>query len=242
VLEHIAHGFSSLPPNVTIAILGSAVVVAFVRGIERAILLVIPVVVGLVLSALSISPIGSRTDIYLYPTFAILVAVAVQPLLRRSNWTLLIPVGILAALLAVTPFPRYYPQEDVAPLVARLESHAQPADPVLVYRMGQWGFALYTHWPVRIVRNANQPVPFSAVVGRRRLYDITTDQLALVGAVEHRTGRHRLWFIGAHGRVRSLELIDRAIERGGFVLESRRGDRSAWLQEFVPGPKAVHPA
>jgi hypothetical protein len=236
-LEHVAQGFSVLPPNLTIWLLSLAAVVAFVRSIERALLLVVPLAVAVVLSGLRVAPIGSRVDIYLYPTFAILAAFAAQPLLRRTMWFSLAPIVLLGALLVATPFPSYYPQEDLAPLVDRLEAQARPADPVLLYQMGTWAFALYTRWPVRIVRNSYDPVPFSAEVSHRRLVDISdTRPDAVVDPLERLLGVNRLWFIGSHGSVRSIEAIDRTIEREGFVLKSQRGYHRAWLDEFVRKP------
>ena len=43
----------------------------------------------------------------------------------------------------------------------------------------------------------------------------------------------RVWFIGSHGRDRTIALIDHSIEAGGFRLVTKLGDRGAWLHEFV---------
>jgi hypothetical protein len=235
-LSHVARGFSALPPTLTLALLGLAVIVACTRSIERAVLLVTPAATALALSAARVAPIGARVDVYLYPTFAILAAYAAEPLVRRSAWLVIAPVAFVALLLAITPLPRYYPQENIAPLVDRLEARAEPTDPIVLYRMGEWGFALYTRWPVRIVRDGTEPVPFTAQVQRPDIYEVSNDQpTALVDTIEDGHRVRHLWFIGAHGRRAAIARIDRTIEAGGFRMVSKVGDHGAWLDEFAPG-------
>ena len=233
-LEHVAHGFSGLPSVVTLWIMAAAIVIAFLRSTERAILLVVPFAVGLALSGLQIAPIGARVDVYLYPTFAILLAYAAQPLFEQvtRSW-ILVPVA-LGLLVLTTPLPNSYQQEDARPLVARLETEAKPADPILVYPTGRFAFALYTHWPVQIVRDPTTPVPFTPIVLRRGLQVISANPPlnALVAHYRAQPSVLRVWFFGTHGRGPSVAAMTRVIEHGGFVRTLALGDLGAWLYEF----------
>jgi hypothetical protein len=237
-LSHIARGFSALPPTLTIVLLGFATVVAFTRSIERALLLVVPCAIALVLSAARIAPVGGRVDIYLYPTFALLLAFALDPLLRLTGWFTVVPVALVAMLLALTPLPHYYPQENIAPLVATLEARAAPTDPIVVYRMGLWGFALYSRWPVHIVRDSTDAVPFMVDVGRPDLYEVSGGRpLRLADTLEDEHRVDRVWFIGSHGRVATIADEQHTLEAAGFRLVSRLGDHDAWLDEFERAPR-----
>ncbi|HEX4493318.1 MAG TPA: glycosyltransferase family 39 protein [Acidimicrobiia bacterium] len=240
-LAHVARGFSALPPALTLALLALATIVAFAHGIERALLLVVPGATALLLSAANVAPIGGRVDIYLYPTFALLLAFAVEPLLRRRGWLVIAPIALVAVLLSVTPLPRYYPNENLEPLVASLEARAAPRDPIVIYRMSVWGFALYTRWPVRFVRSATGAVPFTADVARPDIYEVAGGRPAnVVDPIEDRRRVDRIWFLGSHARLVTDDAETRTFETDGFRLVSHLGNHSAWLDEFVRAPRHAH--
>jgi hypothetical protein len=233
-LEHVAHGFSGLPKVAVLWIMAVAIVIAFFRSTERAILLVVPFAVALTLSGLQIAPLGARVDVYLYPTFAILLAYAAQPLFTRASRAWILAPVALGLLLLTTPLPNSYQQENARPLVARLEADAKPADPVLIYPTGRFAFALYTHWPVEIVRDPTAPVPFTPIVLRPGVQVVTSSAFVSALLAQYRTqpSVRRVWFFGTHGRGPSVAAMTRSIERGGFVRTLAIGDLSAWLYEF----------
>jgi hypothetical protein len=234
-LKHVADGFSGLDPTLTIWILAAAMVVAFLRSVERALLLVVPFVVAIALAGMRLAPLGARVDIYLYPTFALLVAYAVQPLLDRLTLGWIAPSALLAVLLATTPLPSVYQHEDIRPLVERLEAQARPTDSVLLYPTGRFAFALYTHWPVHIDPSPITPVPFNPVVTHPGFQQLSGGpRLQQIVDNLHRDPTvRRVWFIGSHGLPNSIAAMNRAIERGGFVTYMKVGDHNAWLYEYV---------
>lgn len=234
-LKHVAHGFSGLAPLVTIWIMAAVVVIAFVRSAERAVLLFVPFVVAVVLAGLQIAPLGARVDIYLYPTFALLVGYACQPLLQRLPVAPVVPIVLLTVLLATTPLPSAYQHEDIRPLVARLETESRSTDSILVYPTGRFALALYTHWPVRIEPDAVDSVPFRPVVVRPRLQQLSGGKALqlMVRDVHRDTTVRRVWFIGSHGIPQSIVAMNKAIEGVGFVRTLELGDHNAWLYEYV---------
>ena len=233
-IDHVAHGFSTLPSAATLSVLTAAMVVAFIRSRERAMLLVVPLVVAFALSGLQISPLGARVDIYLYPTFAILLAYATQPAFERIRGAWILAPVSLALLLSVTPFPNSYQHEDARPLVTRLEHAVKPGDQILVYTTGRFAFALYTHWPVHIRRDPTAPVPFTPTVSHPGVSVISEKSPLGAALARYRSNPsiRRVWFFGTHGRVRSVAATRAAIERLGFVRVLALGTDRAWLDEF----------
>ena len=88
-----------------------------------------------------------RTDVYLYPGLALLVAVALDELHGS-------PVRGLGGRRGGGRRPgagsrhAIYPPEDVRPLIAEIEDRARPDEVVLVYSATRWAYGLYTREPV----------------------------------------------------------------------------------------------
>jgi hypothetical protein len=128
--------------------------------------LLLPVLATIAVAAAGRAPIGARTDAYLVPLVALVMAAGLDALLRadliRVPSRLRQPVryaaiGICVGLLLIgartRTVPRPYPHEDVRSLTRIWEARRQPDDRTLV--MGQAGlaFALYSREPLVTVRN-----------------------------------------------------------------------------------------
>lgn len=202
----VAGGLAPLPALVVgLALAMATVGVARARP-ELAVLLVTPVVAATVLAASARAPLGGgRTDIYLYPSLALLLAGGVEAL-RRSvvpRWSS--PIAALAACgaLVVASGPAQpYPQEDVRPLVAVLEARAADGDAVLLYPATVWAYALYTDDEVDL-----EPDPVGAWGFSPRFGDVDTHPLPPgredPGAYAPTVGRlgdraARVWLLASH--------------------------------------------
>ena len=237
-LGHLARGFSGLDQSIVLVVLAVAIVGAFVRSLERAVVLVTPLAVAIVMSGLHIAPLGGRVDVYLYPSLALLIAYAVEPLFVRLRISELaaraVALAALLVLMAFTAAPGAYLKEDIRPLVVTLETQAHPADPVILYSSARYAFALYTSWPTNIVGNSVASVPFDGVVTRPGLY-LSDHRPTPSWLAEKRASPavQRIWFIGSHGSPKRIASTERVLEEAGFTRKFKRGDASAWLEEFV---------
>ena len=77
-LQVLAHGFQAISAPVVLLGLTVAAGIVLVRRPLVGLLLVLPTGVAVLLAAFAVAPIGTgRTDMYLFPSYALLVAVAV---------------------------------------------------------------------------------------------------------------------------------------------------------------------
>jgi hypothetical protein len=185
-------------------------------------------VLAVALAAADIAPIGTgRTDIYLYPTLLIVVAVAfdiVARLLPRPLRAISFAVVLIAVALAPLrlPLPEYV-QQDIRPLVEELEAQRRPGDATLVYSFGSFAFALYTSSPVDLVPSSDYATgwaievrdPDVVVLPPHRL-DPAEYEPVVTEAIE---GRDRVWLIASHMGP-DFEEIRRVLEANGFTRES----------------------
>jgi hypothetical protein len=234
VATRLGHASSDLPLAITLlAFLAAAVVVVSTRR-ELSIMLLAPLLIALVLALCSLAPIGTgRTDVYLYPLFALLLAVAVSELTQRRSWCVLIAVALTVSSLALARSPSAYPQEDMKYAVAHLQAQARPDDTVMVYPAGRYAFALYAprSWPVTVFTSKAQTNGFDVRVRRPHLVilDFNATQQGYDRAVTRATrGATRVWFIGSHGRLDALQ-IERSLYDDGFRAKLRRSDHEAWF-------------
>ncbi len=175
-LQVMAHGFQALAAPLVLLVLAVALGIVLVRRPLVGCLLGLPTLAAVVLAALSLAPIGTgRTDVYLFPSWALLVAVAVAEIAAvmasRGSWATGATVGVvLAALvvvaLAASPSPtKYkpcvdppvvgstlmrcaYPQEDLTPLVHQVERERRPGDKVVVYPSAGYAYGIATRYPI----------------------------------------------------------------------------------------------
>ena len=154
-LEGVARGFQSLDTLVVLAVVLIAAALVLVRRPLVGSLLLAPTVVAIALCALTIVPLGTRrTDIYLFPSYALLIAVAVSELASlvpgRGSLigaaTIAAAVWMVANAASATAYP--YPDENLTPLVHLVEQRRQPGDAVVVYPKAQYAYGLATRYPI----------------------------------------------------------------------------------------------
>jgi hypothetical protein len=232
VAVRLAHGFSDLPSAITFIVFVAAAVVVVRTRPNLSILLLTPLLAAVVLALFSIAPIGTgRTDLYLYPVFALLIGVAVSEVSKRQWWGAYIAVALVIGSVALARIPRTYPQEDMRQAVAVLNANMQPGDTIMVYSGGRYAFALYSPWPVSVFASKAQTNGFDV-----RIHRPHTDVLGSYGSQADyndavaRVTKHaaRVWFIGSHGRLDERQ-IERALFDSGYRAKARRGDHEAWF-------------
>ncbi len=232
-LDRLAEGFSFVPPWLTLSALATALAILAYRRWVLAVLLAGPVLVAIVLATLRFAPLGTgRTDIYLYPGISLLAAAAAEGIHGRFPRTtnFMVLVGVVP-LLALAPGVRFYPGEDVRPLVEEVESR-DTSDPVVVYSATRWAYALYTSNTVSIIPSGSTANGFDV--------DFRSGQVVVLGP--HRAeperyepelervteGRRAVWFLASHWRD-DLETIEMQFAQLGFVDAQRFERRGALL-------------
>ena len=224
-LGKVLDGFSTYPAVAGAVLVACWLVVAW-RQPEVALLLGAPLVVAVVLSLLEAAPLGGgRTDVYLYPAFALLVAVAldqVPSVPRPAAWAA--GAAVTAALVLALPATPVYPPEDVGPLVAEVEARMEPGEVVLVYSATRWAYGLYTGEPVAFAKDSTRMPGFAL--------DIRSDAVHVLGP--HReeperyaadvagavAGRGRVWLVASHWRD-DLPAVEAAVSATGRRLLER---------------------
>jgi len=169
-LADLVGHFTPLAPHHVpffLVLLAVAVALGTARRPELTLLVVTPLAVAVVFALRRVAPLGggsvitvngSRIDVHLYPPLALLLAAGFESLLEVAGELRLAhraaatvsSLALVAALIATASSPTY-PLEDTKPLVADVEREATPADVVIVQTEARYQFALYTHWPRRIV-------------------------------------------------------------------------------------------
>jgi hypothetical protein len=196
----VSAGFSSLPKVLTTVLLLGAALVVLLRRPLVAVLLVTPTVLAYLLAVLQVAPLGDRTDIYLYPSLALLAAIAFQELLRftRPEFAVTGAAVLAVAVAATLPHPDPYQQEDIRPLVAQLRSQLQPGDAVIVYPNAQFALAYYSPWAFQLLPTDPLTIKFTNVPGNIDGLD-ATDPAGYVGQLRgDLRGHRRVWFIVSH--------------------------------------------
>lgn len=119
-----------------------------------------PIAGATVLAALGAAPLGTgRTDLYLYPCLALLLAWTVDRL-DRPRWWVAPAALVLLVTSAVPPPVAGYPQEQTKPLVEVLERELGPDDEVVLSASARYGAALYGPWTAGI-EESNTATGFS---------------------------------------------------------------------------------
>jgi hypothetical protein len=192
-------------------------------------LLLAPLGVATALAALELAPLGSgRTDIYLFPLLAALVALAVNEAFAFSRRATIVVVVLLGAVGLATYRPADYPEEAVRPLVEELEERAAESDAVLVYRTAWWQFALYTDAPVDLVEDSRSQTGFNVRIG-------DPDVFVLEGrGVDDVNDRYEtLWFLAARETaVNRLQKTERLLRERGYRRMSVRRQPGASLSRW----------
>lgn len=202
-------------------------------------LVAVPLLTGLVLAALQLAPLGGgRTDHYLFPGLALGMAFALEPVWRARRSVAVGVAAVLGVVLVVTaPAPLPYPEEDLRPLVERLDAELAVDDTVVVYPSAVWAYALYTELPVDVV-DAPESVwrwqpdildPRVAVLQPHRdeperYASEVADAVADAGGV--------VWLVASHTRD-DIRAIEEALRTEGFAPEETWREPGARLTRWV---------
>jgi hypothetical protein len=214
------HGFTDIPSALTIVLVVVAAVACWKTKRSLAVLLITPLLVAVVFAALQLAPLGTgRTDLYLYPVIAVLLAVGASEIVRRMNVAgLVVVAALIATIVASANAPSFYPQENMKAAVGTLVADAAPGDAIMVYYGGRYAFALYAPYPVSVYPTTKQTDGFDVVIHRPHMIMLPaySDRSLYPAAVKRLTAKvHRLWFIGTHGHG-DVKVIERALVTAGF--------------------------
>jgi hypothetical protein len=229
-----------LPGRLALALALIAALVALWRRPAVGFLLLVPLGLALVLAALEVVPLGTgRTDIYLYPALAMLVAAALDEAGR-----VFLPLAIAGALMlgaiwvADRESPRRYPPEDIAPLVRQIEAEAAPADAILVYPHANFAYGLYTTYPVELVETNTYATYFQVTVLRPNVFipdPYWRDPSMYAPTIDRIAGTYdTVWFVASHAR-KDASAIEVLLQARGYerdLLRRRPGaELSRWSKE-----------
>lgn len=243
-VANVVDGFSALPVVVVGLLLGLSVVSVVARRPLLAVLLLAPLSVSVVLAVLEIAPLGGgRTDIHLYPSLALLVALGVHVIGTRMStvgaWA--VPAVVLALVAATVRASPPYPSEDLRPLVAMAEADARADDLILVYSASRWAYALYTSAAVDLRRDRDSPNGFAVHIEDPRVevlephrqdpdrYEPILDRLA--------EGNTRLWLAASHLGA-DVPVIERMLRDRGYQAVRTESRSGATLTLWVRGADA----
>jgi 4-amino-4-deoxy-L-arabinose transferase-like glycosyltransferase len=200
----VSRGAVELPGWTEVFVVLAAAVIVLSRQTRVGFLLLTPFALAAVLAALAAAPLGTgRTDIYLYPLLAALVAVAVHETLKLARRLTTLTVLGLGVASLVGFSPANYPQEVVRPLVDEVEASAASRDAVLVYPKTRYPFALYTTWPVNLVESSRFQTGFTVRVRRRNVFVLESTRAGparkTIESLSRRYGS--VWLLVSHGRL-----------------------------------------
>lgn len=235
--RRLLEAVSPLPWPVTLVVLVAALAVVTAAGPARALLFAGPVLVLAGLAVLRLAPWGvGRIETYLVPVAAGLVAAGLTAVGRRRPRLGAVTAAVVAVVAvagAAAWGPVRYPQEDVRPLVARVEGQRRPGDVTVVFSATRWAYALYTSAPVEVVANPGQPNFFDPRIDGSAvevMQPSRNDPAGYRGEVARVTAGHRrAWLVVTHW-LGDKDALEGAFATAGF---SRR---ETWEQ---PGARLV---
>ena len=247
-VTNVLDGFSALPAVVVASLLALSVVSVVVRRPLLAVLLIGPLSVGIVLAVLEIAPLGGgRTDIHLYPSLALLVALGVHLIGTRMStsgaWA--VPAVVLVMVAVTVRAAPPYPAEDIRPLVAMVEAEARGDDLIVVYSASRWAYALYTSASVDLRPDGDSPNGFAVDIADPgvEVLEPRREDTDRYGPVLDRLARSttRLWLAASHMGT-DVPVIERMLRDRGYEAvrtESRPGATlTLWLRGAdAPGPR-----
>lgn len=210
-LGAVARAFQDVPAGIVLLTLAVAAGIVLARRPLVGVLLVLPTLVAVALAALSVVPLGTgRTDVYLFPSYALLVAVAVSELVgmlpargRAVTATAAVAGFVVVALLASQTVAYLYP-EDLTPLVHLAERNRRPGDEIVVYPSAGYAYGIATRYPIE--KRPDELAPTDWVV-KVRGPDISVlqahrdDPEKWATPLDRLAGSRRIWLIGSHIRV-----------------------------------------
>jgi hypothetical protein len=207
-LGAVARAFQDLPAALVLLALAVAAGVVLVRRPLVGLLLVLPTLLAVVLAALTVVPLGTgRTDVYLLPSYALLVAVAVAEFVAmasargRTIAVAVTVVGFIGVALASSQTVIYAYPEDLTPLVHLAERHRRPGDAIVVYPSAGYAYGIATRYPIE--RRSDDLAPTDWVVAVRGpdisvLQAHRKDPGKWGPPLDRLAGSPRIWLIGSH--------------------------------------------
>jgi hypothetical protein len=266
-LRVLASGFQGVDSVLVLVVLLIAAGVVVRRRPVVALLLLLPTLVAIALAAMEVLPLGTgRTDVYLLPTYALLVAVAtaeVAAMMRdRAAWV--VPAAAITALIlavaVASPAPRVgrncgdppvrrselvrcrYPAEDVGPLVRLVERSRRPGDVIVVYPSTGYAYGVETGYA--IARRPDDLAPTQWVV------DVRSPDVSVLQAHREdpeqwgapldriiRGAPPRIWLTGSHLH-RDWKVLKSMLMDRGYSPARIASRAGARLEVFLPTPRA----
>jgi hypothetical protein len=222
LLQRLLERAVALPTIAAVVLVVSAAAVVLVRRPVLGLFLVIPVPAAVVLAAVEAVPLGTgRIDMYLYPSLAVLVALALDEVAGVSRLAVAAICAALVGLFAVSyTRPSDYPAQNLKPLVANVEREASSSDGILVHPHASFGFGLYTTWPVDLEPSETWATGYEARIKRPNVYVPASPSRtpeAVLEAVREATAAHdRVWFVSPHAPRENLRDYESAFTSLGF--------------------------
>jgi hypothetical protein len=164
---HVFTGVSAaVPGDVTGVLVVLGAVVLALRDRRLIALILSGPALALVAATLQLAPYGGgRTDIYLYPCCALALGALIDGLSSRlSGRARSIALVLAFALLPVGIKVRSYPDADIRAIVDIVQSEARVGDAIIVYPQDGYAYALYSRFPVRMIRSDFSMTGFTAAV------------------------------------------------------------------------------
>jgi len=232
---------------------GVLFVSALVWRRTAALLLLLPVLAAIVAAAAGRAPIGARTDCYLVPLIALVMAMgfdslfrpnlhAIPPTLQPCSKYFAIALGISVLVIAlpkrITPTP--YQLQDVRSLTKIWEQHRTENDALIVYPGAQYGFALYSNEKLA-VRPRRPPFTVSSTDPRITIlaWELRDEPERYMEEVRKSVDSttDRVWVLAAHTWKGDVPSLKRAVTALGFSQQSvwtTNGDAELTLYTRIP--------
>ncbi|MDQ6697561.1 MAG: hypothetical protein M3Z46_08905 [Actinomycetota bacterium] len=208
-LQSLLAGFSGLDPRLMMVMIAAAAVALLLGRPALGIAVIVPTGLALVLALGEVAPIGTgRTDIYLYPTFALLLSAGIDQIVRALPRRTAGPTGLATAAIAGLILARTQPgltpyvSENMRPLVQRLEREKRSGDTTIIYPLASFSYGLYTRSAVHIRADEAFPMSFFVQPDDPRSFVLPMDRThpsRYAHSIDIMTrGQHRVWLIGTH--------------------------------------------
>ena len=249
-MRAVADGFQSLDSTVVLFCLVAAAVIVLIRRPLVGVLLALPLASAVVLAALRIAPIGTgRTDVYLFPGLAFLIAVSVSEIASmvapRARWATAVVGGLAIAALVVVALAAAqsasYPPEDLGPLVHIAEAARRPGDKIVVYPTAGFAYGIATRFPIDKRADALSPTNWVVKVGDPNVVVLEAhrdDPEKWSGPLDQITaGSPRVWLIGSH-LFPDWPVLQQMLAQRGYAPARTFTRPGAELNLFVRSPKA----
>ena len=144
-------GFNGPMDGIAIIVFVIGCISCYRRNKETLLILLSPVFVTFLASALHKYPFRSRLVLFLTPFVILLIAEGVDYIRRKSRYKLAAIVSILLLFLLLVPplgsasqlLVKPYLRGEIKPVISYVKTHQQPGDVLYIYQRGQYQFMYY---------------------------------------------------------------------------------------------------